>query len=142
MVFFLLTIDKLTVTVPNFIVLASGFTALYVGWQFLFRRTPATPSTGAFQPRPRPAHTFPVSYPAGEHRSLWPHAGTFTACVAVCKAFAVEIFHKAAADPVSFAYDILGYSFSVYVVSVIYYIALQFVKGSIANITEAHSRPK
>ena len=60
--------------------------------------------------------------------------------MAVCKAFAVEIFHKAAADPFSFACDILGYSFSVYVASVIYYIAFHFVKGSIANITAAYPK--
>ena len=78
--FFLLTIDTLTITVPHFIVLATGFTALHVGWHILFCRTPATPWIGAFQPRPRPIQVR-----------------------------AVEIFHKAAADPVSFACDILGY---------------------------------
>ena len=113
--FFLLTIDKLTITVPHFIVLATGFTALYVGWHILFCRTSATPWIGAFQPRPRPIQVR-----------------------------AVEIFHKAAADPVSFACDILGYSFSVYVASVIYYImpviAFHFVKGSIANITAAYPK--
>jgi hypothetical protein len=55
----------------------------------------------------------------------------------VALAFVLESCQKAAADPVSFASDILAYSFSLYVASVMFYIAAQFAKGSIANLTEA-----
>lgn len=82
--------------------------------------TLATTSTDALQRLPRPAQIFQV-----------------VVVGAYCSTFVFESCKKAVIDPVSFASDILAYSFSVYVASFIFYIAIQFAKGSIANITEA-----
>ena len=91
--------------------------------------TPATPSTVALRRlrgRHQPANIFQL----GE--------------VAHCPATVLKSCLKAAVDPVGFASDILAYSFSVIVASVIFYvasiifcIAVQFAKGSIANLAVA-----
>ena len=81
--------------------------------------TPATPATVAIRRRHQPAKIFELGV------------------VAYCPATVLKSCLKAAVDPVGFASDILAYSFSVYVASFIFYIAIQFAKGSIANITEA-----
>lgn len=57
--------------------------------------------------------------------------------VAYCSTCVFESFQKAAADPVSFAFDITAYIFSLYVASFLLKIAFQFAKGTIANLTEA-----
>ena len=88
--------------------------------------TPATPSTVASQRRHQPAKIF--------QRGV----------VAYCPAIVLTSCLKAAVNPVGFASDILAYSFSVIVASVIFYvasiifcIAVQFAKGSLANLAEA-----
>ena len=81
--------------------------------------TLVTTSTDALQRVPQPAQIFVVVVGA------------------YCSAFVFEGCQAAIVDPISFASDILAYSFSVYVASVIFYIAVQLAKGSIANITEA-----
>ena len=81
--------------------------------------TLVTTSTDALQRVPQPAQIFVVVVGA------------------YCSTFVFESCKKAVVDPVSFASDILAYSFSLYVASFIFYIAIQFAKGSLANITEA-----
>ena len=48
-----------------------------------------------------------------------------------------ESCRKAAADPVSFAFDITAYFFSWYVASFILKIAVKCAKGTVANLAEA-----
>ena len=88
--------------------------------------TPATPATVAIRRRHQPAKIFELGV------------------VAYCPATVLKSCLKAAVDPVGFASDILAYSFSVIVASVIFYvasiifcIAVQFAKGSLANLAEA-----
>jgi hypothetical protein len=81
--------------------------------------TPATPSTVALQRRHQPAKILQLGV------------------VAYCPAIVLKSCRKAAADPVGFAFDITAYFFSWYVASFILKIAVNFAKGTVANLTEA-----
>ena len=94
------------------------------GMQSLSGHTPATTLTVALRRRPPPANIF--------------HLGVVAlGVVAYCPALVLESCQKAAADPVSFAFDITAYFFSLYVASFILKIAVQLAKGTVANLTEA-----